>query len=166
MPDYVGFFLNAGRSVIEFETLEISHLSFSQTFYLVRNRPGGLEAKLETGEEVEFVYLPLRIRPMAERGTLDFGISVDFGDLGDIIPDEIDRVIADDAMQVRPVLRYRTYRSDDLSGPMYGPIRLEIPSISRKREGATFDAVAPFLNLSKTGEIYSTTRFTPLRGFL
>ncbi len=166
MPDYLGFFLDAPRSVIEFETLEISHPAFSQIYYVVRNRRTGLRARLETGVEVDFVYVPMRIRAISQRADLDFGLSVEFGDLGTIIPDEIDRVRDADALDVRPTVNYRTYRSDNLSTPMFGPLRLEVRSIPRSRDGASFEAGAPSLNLTRTGEVYSTTRFPMLRGYL
>jgi hypothetical protein len=66
----------------------------------------------------------------------------------------------------RPRLIYRTYRSDDLSRPMYGPIELELASIDMTREGAAFEAKAPSLNLARTGETFSLDRFKSLRGCL
>ncbi|MPS30033.1 MAG: DUF1833 domain-containing protein [Alcaligenaceae bacterium] len=165
MPDYVGFFLDSSRAVIEIPTLEISHPAFSQVFYLVR-RPRALVARLETGEEVTFTALGMRLRRGAARADLAYSLGVDLGDLGEIIPAEVDRARAADQMGVRPVVVYRSYRSDDLSAPMFGPIRLELAQISRTREGSSFDASAPQLNLNRTGEVYSPDRFPMLRGFL
>lgn len=163
---YVEFFFTSRRNVQEFETVEISHPSFSAVRRVVRNAPNGLAVTLENGEPAYFEYYPLEIRQLAERGDLDYGLGIDVGDLGEMIPDEIDRVIDADALGVSPVVIYRTYRSDDLTAPMFGPVHLEVAEIPRTREGATLEAMAPSLNLAKTGEIYDLDRFPMLRGFL
>lgn len=67
---------------------------------------------------------------------------------------------------VNPRLRYRAYRSDDLSRPIYGPINLDIDAITMKRDGSNFTAKAPSLNYARTGEVYDLDRFPGLRGFL
>lgn len=165
-PDYVSFFFDSPSSVPPLDTLEISHPAFSRVYRLVRNAPFGLDAKLEDGTDVHFEYCPLRIRDSGERSTLDYGLSVDLGDLGEIIPDELERARAADQMRIRPTVKYRVYRGDKLDKPMLGPIRLEAPQISRTREGASFDAVAPSLNLNRTGEFYTVDRFPMLLAFL
>jgi hypothetical protein len=165
MSDPVEFFFGSRKSVVERETLEISHPDFSDRFLFVQGNRD-LTATLETGEVVTFQRMPMRIRKMASRGDLDYGIGVDLGDLGDRLPDEIDRVRVAGTLRIRPIVIYRAYRSDDLASPMIGPLRLEAQAIARTREGASFDAGAPYLNLSKTGELYTLDRFPMLRGFL
>lgn len=159
------FFFSTARSVSRIEGLEISHPDFSRTFYLVRNpNPWMPEQPLGHGGGVvrTYQYCPLRLRPMASRGDLDFGVSVDLGDLGEIIPAEIDRIVAASSTGTRPQVIYRAWRSDQLSAPMTGPIKLQVDQITRAREGSTFDAVAPYLNLSKTGSLYTVERFEML----
>ena len=68
--------------------------------------------------------------------------------------------------RVRPIVKYRTYRSDDLTQPIFGPVTLEIATLAMTREGASFDARAPSLNVNRTGEVYSLTRFPMLRALL
>lgn len=163
------FFFCSSRSTSLIEGLEISHPSFSQTRYLVRNpNPWMRVQPLGHGGGIvqEYEYLPLRLRPMESRGDLDYGIGVDLGDLGEIIPEELQRVRNAGTQHIRPTVVYRAWRSDRLNEPMMGPIRLQVDQITRTREGATFDAIAPYLNLTRTGEIYTFERFPMLRGFL
>lgn len=167
MPDpYVEFFLNAPSELIQFECLEISHPSFSQVFRFVRNKTDGLTATIETAAVVNFVYCPVKISQTHLKDDLDYGIKLEFGDLGEILPDEIDRVAAANNFVVKPKLKYRTYRSDDLANVMFGPLFLEITTFSFNKTGATFEAKAPSLNLNRTGEIYTIDRFPMLRAFL
>lgn len=166
MSDYSEFYLNSKSSIIQLETLEISHPNFTKTYRVVRNATLGLTATLETDETVDFDYYPLRISGSETRDNLDFSIKVDFGDLGEIIPTEIDEVSDANGFLTKPLVVYRTFRSDDLTKPLYGPLALEIGAFSFKREGASFEAKAPSLNINKTGEIYSFDRFPMLRAFL
>lgn len=166
MSKYTEFFLSSNSNVVELETLEIQHSSFTKVYRVVRNATAGLTAMLETNETVEFEYSPLRISGIGLRDNLDFGISVDLGDLGEILPTELDRVSSDDNFAEKPVVLYRTYSSDDLTVPLYGPLVLEISGFSFDRTGSSFEAKAPSLNSTATGELYKLDRFPMLRGFL
>lgn len=164
--EYAEFFLNSLSSVVQIETLVISHPDFSKDYLVVRNAVAGLSAKLETGATANFEYYPLRITGSGTRDNLDFGLKIDFGDLGETIPQELDRVAQANNFETTPTVVYRTYRSDDLEAPLFGPLYLEIVTINMAKEGATFEAKAPSLNINKTGEIYSLERFPMLRSFL
>ena len=158
------FYLSASSSVVQLETLQIAHPMFSRTYNVVRNNPAGITASLvKGGDKAVFDYYPLRIRPLDQRDNLQFGIRVDLGDIGEVIPQELARV-GDDKR--KPVVTYRSYRSDDLDEPLYGPLTLEATVISTSSEGASFEAHAPVINLLKTGEAYDVNRFPMLRGFL
>lgn len=165
MPDYVGYFLATKSSVVYLETLEISHPSFSKTYRIVRNAIGGLTATLETSAVVTFDYYPLRMKPVGISDDLDQTLQVDLGDLGQIVPMEIDNASAAGTMGTKPKVVYRAYRSDDLSAPISGPLNLEMQDISLAKEGASFEAKAPSLNVNRTGELYKVDRFPMLRGF-
>lgn len=166
MPDYAAFFLNSTSDIVELDLLEISHPSFTQTYYIVRNDTEGVTVTLEDTTEQEFTYYPLRITPTSASDDLDQVLRIDLGDLGEIIPTELDAVAADEGFGTKPTVKYRTYRSDDLSGPMYGPITLEVVTLNFTKEGCSFEAKAPQLNTNKTGELYNLTRFPMLKGFL
>lgn len=166
MTDYAAFFLSSKSSVVQLETLEISHSDFTKTYRVVRNAVNGVTVTLENAATAEFTYYPLRIVGVGIRENLDFGLKIDLGDLGEVLPTELDAVAGADGYGEKPIVVYRTYRSDDLSAPLFGPLTLEVKAFNFNREGSTFEARAPSLNINKTGEVYSLDRFPMLRGFL
>lgn len=163
MSEASEFFLGSAPSVVRFDTLEISHPDFSQTYRLVRNSgPGGITAD---GDDYE--YCPMRVLPIASTDDLVQALSVTLGDVGEIIATEIEAVWEANGMNTRPALTYRAFRSDDLDAPIAGSERvLEIASVTTTREGASFEAQAPELNASRTGILYTVEEFPMLRGFL
>lgn len=314
MSNYSQFFLNSSSAVVQFETIEISHPKFSKIYRIVRNAINGITATLEDLSSVTFDYYPLKITPTGSDNDLDQTLQVQFGDLGDILPKELDLVFGpfgpsvanpsfdedtaipptgwalsgvptlsydastghtNSAIKIvktgpgtagikqtidansapgisytvsawcksigggtgllgllfldssntvitnvsqnttntvwtklsivavapagtasvvlqllgaagtvtvefddvaayltsivpieKPVLIYRTYRSDDLTAPLFGPERFEIDNMAFQKEGATLQCTAPRLNLNQTGEVYAMDRFPMLRGFL
>lgn len=166
MSDYTEFFLNRTSNIIQYETLEISHPNFSQVYYIVRNNTKGLTAKNEDNDTLVFDYYPLRIESGGVKNDLDQRLTVNLGDLGEILPNELDAVKEADGFSTKPDVIYRTYRSDDLENVLFGPVTLEITNIPFKREGCSFEAHAPYVNVNKTGELYTIDRFPMLRGFV
>jgi hypothetical protein len=166
MTTYAEFFLNSRSSVVQLETLEISHPNFTKVYRIVRNAVKGITATLETGSIVIFDYYPLRIENNGSRDDLDQSLTITLGDLGEVLPLELDSVASAQGFNEKPVVTYRTYRSDDLTQPLFGPVILEVESFAFNREGSTFTAKAPSLNINKTGELYKLERFPMLRGFL
>ena len=166
MPDYTEFFLNSKSSVVQLELLEISHPDFTKTYYIVRNNTEGITVTLEDLTEQTFDYYPLKVTPSGSREDLDFGVRIDLGDLGEVLPEELDAVASASGYSVKPTVKYRLYRSDDLTAPMLGPHTMEVTAFSFTREGASFEARAPSLNVNRTGEVYRVDRFPMLKGFL
>ena len=167
MPDYTQFFLNSPSNIVQLETIEVSHPSFSKTYRYVRNAINGLaNVTLEDSTVVSFDYSPLKITPTKASDDLDQSLKVDYGDLGQIIPPEIDNINNANTFQIKPVFKYRTFRSDDFSAPLFGPLVLVVSNIAFVKEGGTFTAEAPKINLNSTGEQYTTNRFPMLKGFL
>lgn len=163
---YIEFFLNSKRDIVQVETFEISHPSFSDVFYLVRNAIKGFTAQLETSELVTFEYVPMQISASGIKDDMDEKIELTIGDVGEILPQQIDLMSQDDSFDVMPSLVYRVYRSDDITSPMLGPVRLEITEITFKKEGSLIVARAPRFNVNKTGERYTIERFPMLRSCL
>ena len=166
MSAYTEFFLNSKSSVVQLELLEISHPNFSKVYRLVRNATNGVTVKLEDGLSYLFEYMPLRISLSNEMDNLDQIIKIQLGDLGALIPNEMSLVSLADGFKTKPTLKYRTFRSDNLNQVLFGPITLEIKTFSFNREGCLFEAKAPSLNISKTGETYTIDRIPMLRGLL
>ena len=166
MPSANEFFLNCVASVVLVETIIISHPNFSKTYKIVRNVSYGFHATDELGTQHDFEYYPLKIQRSGAWANLDQSLKITIGDLGTLIPDEIERVRVADGFSVKPSLVYRAYRSDDTSAPMYGPYNLELLNIPMTAEGASFEALAPIVNKTQTGEAYTLERFPGLRGYM
>jgi hypothetical protein len=164
VSEYTEFYLNSKSSVVQLECLEISHSSFTQTYRLVRNAVHGVTVTHEDDTEYAYTYMPMRLELSGPRDDLDHVLRIVMGDLGEIVPIELDRVRADDAMQEMPLVMFRTYASDNLSAPLFGPLLLEVRHFTLDRNGCAFDAKAPSLNVSRTGETYSIARFPMLSG--
>lgn len=160
------FFLASLRSVVKLETLEISHPNFSKTYFIVRNARQGITAKLETGASQFFEYRPIRLTNLGARDDLDTGIRVTWNELGQILPKELDRIEAGDGYKITPKVKFRVYSSADLEHVLQGPYAFELKTVSQNQANASFDAKAPRLNYSATGELYKIDRFVMLRGFL
>lgn len=159
MTDLTDYFLNRTADVGRYECLSISHPSFSKTYNIVRNARLGI-----TAESIDYEYYPLQITSMGARPNLESGFKIVLGDLGETLPTELDRVATDDAYFTKPVVIWRTYRSDDLTQPLQGPLTLEISNFAFDGESCSFEAKAPSVNNNRTGEIYSSTRFPMLKG--
>lgn len=180
---YTSFFLNSASAIVHLETIEINHTSFTngnndsgKTYSVVRNAIYGLTATLETAAVRNFMYYPLALTPTGASDDLDQKIKVSLGDLGDLLSKERDNwvnwcaanmaAIKADPTILKPTMTYRVFRSDDLTAPIDGPFKYEIPSILRKRDAASFEAGAPKLNTNQTGEIFNMATFPMLRGLL
>lgn len=166
MSAYSEFFLNSRSSVVQLELLEITHSKFTKAYRVVRNAVNGITVTLETGTQATFDYYPLRIENNGTKDDLDQSFNITLGDLGEVLPKELDSVASQNGFGEKPRAVYRTYRSDDLTRPLFGPIVLEVESFAFNREGSSFTAKAPSLNINKTGELYLLERFPMLRGFL
>lgn len=166
MSAFSEFYLNSKSSVAYLETIEISHSNFTQTHYVVRNNQYGMDAIIEDGTVRTFVYYPLKITATSQQDDLDQVFKIELGDLGELIPQELDRINEASNYSEKPVVKYRCYRSDNLDSVLYGPIVLELKTFVFTKEGCAFEARAPSLNVSKTGQIYTFERFPMLRGLL
>lgn len=162
LQDYL---LNSKASEILFETLELSHSDFSETLYFVRNSVSDLVATDEDSNERTFVHLPMEINQASVEEDLVYAFEVVLGDLGEILPAELELVKAADGLDEEPVLIYRAFRQSDLTAPLVGPITLGIKSFTFSKEGSVFRAEASRDNVTSTGVAYSIENFWPLRAF-
>lgn len=164
---HIEFFLNSKSSIVLVECIELIHPNFSQTHRVVRNATRGIEVRHSTDDTwYDYTYYPLKIERNGSLEDLDFGFRIDLGDLGGNLQLEVDRIANSDGFQIKPRCVFRGYRSDDLTNPIEGPLELEVVELAFNSDGAQFDAVAPYKNISSTGEIYELNRFPMLRGFL
>lgn len=162
---YADFFFRSPSSVVQLELFELTHMSFSKTYRIVRNAVAGVRAYVDSAYQT-FDYYPLKVTGASDSGNLDCSVKFELGDLGDVLPKEVDRLIAADTLGVKPRLRYWVFRSDNLAQAIYGPLILEVKIFTFTKAGAAFEAVAPSVNVNKTGESYTVDRFPFMRGFL
>lgn len=165
---YTNFFLNSKSSVVRLELLTITHSAFSKQYNIVRNATEGVWVTVGSDNPTLefFEYYPLKITLEKVKNDLDYSLQIIFGDLGDIVPSELDLVRAAEKFDEKPQIIYSVYRSDFLDAPMTEPVFLEITSFTTDGPNTTFIAKAPSVSLGKTGEIYTFNRFPGLRSFL
>ncbi len=164
MSAYSEFFLDSPPTVAQLDLLEISHPDFTQTYYVQRNVTAGVTVTHEDASSHDYEYVPMRVKPLGTQTDLDQELEITFGDLGEILPAELDAVAAANGFQTKPSVLYRVYRSDDLSAPIFGPVDLQIDGISFNREGASFRAKAAAFNVTRTGETYRIEEYPMLEG--
>lgn len=162
----VEYFLNTKSTVGQLDTIQISHPSFEKDFFLVKNHLKGFSAKLENGVDVDFQYVPMQVSLGTVKDNLDQTIDITLGDLGDIVAKELKKIRQSKNNKVKPKFIYRTYRSDDFTRPLYGPVKLSIVDFQLMDTGCSFQAKADSLNVVKTGEIYDLRRFPMLKGVI
>lgn len=164
MSDYSQYFLGAPRNVAELELLELSHPSFSQTYRMVRNKTSGVVVNHENGGGTfQYNYLPCKIDRKGSSDDLDSSLDISIGDLGEIVAAEADNVRIANTFAIKPTLKFRVYRSDNLTAPIYGPFQYECVSFAVNYEATTFSATARKLNVTGTGSRYTLIRFPMLR---
>ena len=167
MPDYTSFFLDSSE-VLPLECVEISHPDFDQPFRYVKNDANGVTVKHAAGgQDVEYVYQPMSIQRSTVTNDLDQKLNLTIADVDDELIKSVVSARLGANWKVRPSVKWRLYRDDDLTAPMVSLQTLEVATLSKDGSGnCTFDAQAPELNSVKTGEIYSLERFPLLRGMI
>lgn len=166
MSAYTEFFLSSGRNVAMLELLEISHPNFSQTYYITRSQIGGVTVIHEDSTTHDYTYVPCEITRDKVSDDMDSSVKIQLGDLGDILSVETDNVRIANGFSIKPTVRFRIYREDVLSMPIDGPFIYELSNFAFNNQGTIFDAAAPSLNSTGTGETYKVGRFSMLRAFL
>ena len=172
MSDLADYFFASSRDVAALELVEITHPNFTRPYRIVRNTvdpldPDGVTVALSPEEPAaRFDCWPARFSGRGARDDLDYQITIDLGDVGEVMPMELDAVAEAGGFMTKPMVRHWVFRSDNLTSPILGPIVLEAPSINGDGTVSSVDARAPTLNTTKTGERYTVERFPMLRGFL
>jgi len=159
------FFLNGAAEEVAVESLSLSHTSWSKEYHLVRNMPSGGTLTLEDSTSQVFEHYPFELKGDLVTGELDQPIKILLGDLGEIIPVEIDAMIAAGTTDVLPKAVLRLYSSANLAAPLEVVVRY-VTGVSRNAQGATLEANAPSMNKNRTGELYTLDRFPTLKAFI
>ena len=146
------------------ECIEISHPKWLSVQRFVANSNMNITVKHEDGQIFEYAYAPLTISKSAENSNLDQGLSVKIGDVGALIPDLIDLVFLDEDI-IFPKLSYRAYFIAQYDSPVAVSRDLDVEGVTRDWQGSEIEAVAPGLNDSGNGEVYSPSTDPSLMSF-
>lgn len=166
MTDYSEFFLASRADVVQLELIEFSHPNFTKDYRIVRNAADGVTVDLSPSEQnVTFDYFPARFQALGSNDDIDSGLRIDIGDVGEVVPGEVNAVEAAGGFATKPTVRYWAFRNDNLSAPIFGPMVLEVPAVTMSEEGANLEARAPAMNSTRTGVRYTLDRFPTQRGF-
>lgn len=182
MSLYTEYLFGSSQVVAELDLLEIQHFRFNPTiFRLVRNyslhelsvddvfgvpKRGVIVTHEGPAGPFEYEYVPMKIERLGSGNDLDQAIRVTIGDVGQILPQQLERLSDFNAMQEKPIVRYRSYRSDVLTAPLtVAPLIMEIKRIAFNKEGCSFEAVAPYLNSTRTGILYDRVNFPTMKSF-
>lgn len=109
-------------------TYELTHPSFSERICIV-NAFENIVAKLETGEQVEFVACPVQVKPPAESDAAETPTL-------DVVIDGVSAIVAaqlEAAAQAHELINIveRVYVSDNLTMPAYlPPMRLTLQNVA------------------------------------
>jgi hypothetical protein len=162
----IDFYLNSKTNVIQYETLEITHPNFSQTYRIVRNNRLGADLSIDGVNLVHFDYIPFKLERTTTDATMTQSMKVTLGDLGVIIHNEISNLIANNGYLTRPSVTVRAYRSDQPMAPIFGPYSLIALDITVTRDGAAFEIQPERLANKRTGMVYDLNTYPGLRGYL
>jgi len=114
MSALTDFFFKSKPAVVRLQCLEIHHPNFSQTYRFVRNAVGGIYVYHEDSVVPQFYsHIPMKLEEIGSKNNLDQELEVTIGDVGSILPAELDNIRTANNMQVKPTLTYREYTSDD-----------------------------------------------------
>lgn len=167
MDDALDFFLRGDPDTMHYQLVEVSHPSWTRTYRYVQNAVQGLTVTHEDGAVCAYRYSPINIKLSNTNDSLDQSITITVGDLGQFLPDDMDRLRADIAnIRVKPVLNYREYLSTDLENPILTINDLKVSNYKPRGEGALFLCKAKEMNLTKTGIPYTIEKFKGLRDFI
>jgi hypothetical protein len=152
--------------IVQLQLAEFDHPAFGGSPYRVIRNSGrnGLEVTHE-GPAGPFIYtyFPMDIKMAGSGNDLDQTIEVTVGDLGEILPFTLELISAANSWSQKPTLKYREYRSDDLSAPVYGPLEFRIDVIAFNHTGCVMKGKATSFNQGRVGVYYTDELFPMLK---
>lgn len=155
-------YLNRSSSIYTIDAIEITHPIFS--IYLQRFVENIITVKHENGLDCSYRYAPMDITLTDARDDLDqvIELKVMDSDLTNMLETAM-RLLPN----TKPRMTYRSYRSDDLTEPMYILKGLLVSNAAfAKHNVIQLEAKAMELNENGSGLIYTFEDFQLLRGFI
>lgn len=161
----MNFWLMGRHDDVRLECIEIKHPSFSRDYRFVRNHADGVRVRHEDGVYRDYDYLPLTVKAARAASDLQQSLTIGIGDVGEVMPMEIDRLRRGTHRTVRPTVNYRVYLSSDVANPMSSVRGLEVTDNQPQKQGAVFVCKARELNKTDTSVIFTPNLFRSLAGF-
>lgn len=163
MTNQLEAYLYATEPAYLIECIEIKHSLWETPLRYVINLADGVSVGHDNSY-FNYEYVPLHIDKGSSSDDLDQSLALTIGDLGDVVPELIDKIIDAESIE-RPTVVYRAYSSLDLSTPILVIDNLEVMDQSSDYQGTTFNAEAPKLNATGTGLLFTKANFPTLIGF-
>lgn len=160
------YWLVGRHDEVRLECIEITHPSFSRAYRFVRNHADGVRVRHENGTYYQYDYLPITVQPSSSTDSLEQSFKMGIGDVGDVMPFEIDRLRNGKHATTRPTVNYRIYLTSDLTRPVMSVLGLQITDNAPQRQGSVFTCKAKEVNKTSTGIKYTLADYPTLRGFL
>ena len=86
------YWLRGRHDDVRLECIEIKHPSFSRDYRFVRNHADGVRVRHEDKVYRDYEPLPLTIKAAKSADDLQQSFTIGIGDVGEIMPYEIDRL--------------------------------------------------------------------------
>lgn len=153
------FFASSPQTIHPIQTLQISHSAMSQVWHLWREPYVGVAG----GNTMQPCNIEIKLAGSAGHLDQKFDIRIGLVDIEDTFRFEMDRIPVDTLEKIAVV--YSEYLSDDLVNAQ-ASATLQVESVSYIKGAASLSAVAPRLNVTRTGELYAPKDIPMLRAFL
>ena len=157
--------VSATRGVSELDAIVINHSAWSSPVYITPDITPGFTGQLETGQVVEFIYAPCKIKRAAQQNNLSQRFELTIQDLNEIIAPLTDLIPLDS--DEYPTIEFRTfvYSDDTISTVQDGPYRLNATDSIMTSEGFKTTAQPRNVNQTGTGRRMTPNRIPMMRGF-
>ena len=158
------FLASAPQTKYMIEVVSIAHSSLTKTYHLWKEPIAGAVVDENDNTLItQSTNINIALAGSADNLDQKFTVSIDTTDAENVLRNELDLIPLNTTEKI--ILVYRAYLSDDLTEPQ-AVQRLQVESITYNRGVASLSAVAPKLNVTRTGELYTFNRFPMLRGFI
>jgi uncharacterized protein DUF1833 len=159
-PEIARIYASAPVDDDYYETLELSHPSFTTDWFLT-TQVAGFTATLETGRQVDFLPAPFAVKLPGSNGDGNQQLTISLSNVDRLIVDELER--AGDAPQDPINANYRVYAASDLSAPGAVVLNLGISEVSATdTDIAATAARSEVLNRPFPRELYTVAAFPGL----
>lgn len=157
--------VSAVRGRVELEGVTISHTAFPTDIHITGSIHPGFTGMPESGPEIQYVYMPIRINRASQSGNLAQRFEMTFQDLNTVIAPYIDLIPISSSERPQITIRSFVYEPTGVSALADGPYRLQATDSAFTPDGFKVTATPRNVNSTGTGRKMTVQRFPMLRGF-